>query len=153
MDERQAIDVHWMRKALYMARYGASRGEVPVGAVLVRSGRFVSVGYNRPIETHDPTAHAEIVAIRRAAARIRNYRLPCTTLYATLEPCPMCIGALVHARLDRLVYGAADHRIGAVDTVYTLANDQSLNHRMTVCGGVLAEESSRLLKSFFAARR
>ncbi|HEX7011952.1 MAG TPA: tRNA adenosine(34) deaminase TadA [Steroidobacteraceae bacterium] len=146
-------DVRWMERALELARRAEAEGEVPVGAVLVADDAVIGEGWNRPIATHDPTAHAEIVALRDAAARLRNYRLPGTTLYVTLEPCPMCAGAIVQARVARVVYGAADPLAGSAGTVYDLLRSERLNHRAIVEGGVLAEASSTLLRAFFRARR
>jgi tRNA(adenine34) deaminase len=143
-----------MLEALERAREAGARGEVPVGAVLVDGGGSVLAhGANAPLASNDPTAHAEIVALRAAAATLRNYRLPGTTLYATLEPCAMCVGALIHARVARIVYGAADPKGGACGSVLDFASDARLNHRIVVEGGLLADESAALLREFFAARR
>jgi tRNA(adenine34) deaminase len=136
-----------------LARDAEACGEVPVGAVIVKDGEIVAEGSNRPIRSHDPTAHAEIVAMRAAAMALENYRIPGTTLYVTLEPCPMCTGAMVHARIERLVYAASDPRTGAAGSVFDLACNDALNHRMEVLGGVLANESAALLQAFFSARR
>jgi tRNA(adenine34) deaminase len=146
-------DVLFMRRALELARDAEACGEVPVGAVIVKDGEIVAEGSNRPIRSHDPTAHAEIVAMRAAAMVLENYRIPGTTLYVTLEPCPMCTGAMVHARVERLVYAASDPRTGAAGSVFDLACNDALNHRMEVVGGVLANESAVLLQAFFSARR
>ncbi len=146
-------DVLFMRRALELARDAEACGEVPVGAVIVKDGEIVAEGSNRPIRSHDPTAHAEIVAMRAAAMALENYRIPGTTLYVTLEPCPMCTGAMVHARVERLVYAASDPRTGAAGSVFDLACNDALNHRMEVVGGVLANESAVLLQAFFSARR
>lgn len=146
-------DVLFMRRALELARDAEACGEVPVGAVIVKDGEIVAEGSNRPIRSHDPTAHAEIVAMRAAAMALENYRIPGTTLYVTLEPCPMCTGAMVHARVERLVYAASDPRTGAAGSVFDLACNDALNHRMEVIGGVLANESAALLQAFFSARR
>jgi tRNA(adenine34) deaminase len=146
-------DVLFMRRALELARDAEACGEVPVGAVIVKDGEIVAEGSNRPIRSHDPTAHAEIVAMRAAAMVFENYRIPGTTLYVTLEPCPMCTGAMVHARVERLVYAASDPRTGAAGSVFDLACNDALNHRMEVLGGVLANESAALLQAFFSARR
>jgi tRNA(adenine34) deaminase len=151
--ETAADDLDFMRAALDRARAAEAAGEVPVGAVLVRDGEIIGRARNRPIEANDPTAHAEILALREAAAAAGNYRLPDTTLYVTLEPCPMCAGALVHARVSRLVYGAADPRAGAAGSVFDLVRSEALNHRMEVRAGVLADESRELLQGFFRARR
>ncbi len=142
-----------MERALALAREAAAAGEVPVGAVLVRDGALVAEGRNRPIADHDPTAHAEIVALRAAGRRLANYRLPGTTLYVTLEPCTMCVGAMVHARVQRLVFGAPDPRTGAAGSVIDLARAPFHNHRLAVTGGVLAEASAELLRDFFRRRR
>ncbi len=142
-----------MRRALALARRAEAAGEVPVGAVVVRGGEVLGEGWNRPIARRDPTAHAEIVALRAAAAAAGNYRLPGATLYVTLEPCLMCAGALVHARLSRLVYGAQDPKTGAAGSRLDAFALPFLNHRVEVTGGVLAAECGSLLKAFFAARR
>ena len=146
-------DAKWMSHALTLARRAQEQGEVPVGAVLVREGELVAEGWNQSIQAADPTAHAEIVALRAAARELQNYRLTDTTLYVTLEPCPMCAGALVWGRVRRLVFGAADPRAGAAGTVFDLLNAPALNHRVEVAGGVLAEECGRCLKAFFQSRR
>lgn len=142
-----------MGRALTLARRAAAVGEVPVGAVLVRENEVIGEGWNRPIGTCDPTAHAEVVALRAAAAQIRNYRLIDSTLYVTLEPCPMCAGAIVHARVARVVFGAADPRTGAAGSVFNLLQTETLNHRTDLRGGVLAEECGTLLRDFFRTRR
>ncbi|MCG2634800.1 MAG: tRNA adenosine(34) deaminase TadA [Gammaproteobacteria bacterium] len=142
-----------MEQALVMARRAEAEDEVPVGAVIVRDGVLVGSGWNRNIGAHDPTAHAEVIALRAAAATLGNYRLPGCTLYVTLEPCAMCAGAIVHARLAQLVFGATDSRAGAVESHHNLLDDRHSNHRLPAVGGVLAEESSTLLRAFFAQRR
>ncbi len=142
-----------MARALELARRAEAEGEVPVGAVLVRSGVAIGEGWNRPIATCDPTAHAEIQALRAAGALERNYRLPGTTLYVTLEPCPMCAGALVHARVARLVYATPDPRTGAAGSLIQLLDHPGLNHRVQVEQGPYREEAARLLRDFFRARR
>jgi len=142
-----------MEAALDLARAAEQAGEVPVGAVLVSGGCVLATGRNRPVEACDPTAHAEIECLRAAGARTGNYRLPGSTLYVTLEPCPMCAGALVHARVARLVYGAADPRAGAAGSVFDLVRAPSLNHRMEVTAGVGADAAARLLQHFFRMRR
>ena len=144
-----------MRRALELARSAEIAGEVPVGAVLVASdGQIIGEGWNRPIGAHDPTAHAEIVALRAAANAEGNYRLPGTTLYVTLEPCPMCAGAIVHARVERVVFGAVDPRSGAAGSVFDLLpSDERFNHYTRCEGGVLAQESTDMLRRFFRARR
>ncbi len=146
-------DIGFMQRALELARAAEAEGEVPVGAVLVKDGEIVAEGFNQPISSCDPTAHAEIVALRGAAASVENYRLPGTTLYVTLEPCPMCAGAMVHARVERLVYGASDPRTGAAGSVFDLVCNEDLNHRLEVQSGLLADESAALLRTFFRARR
>ncbi len=142
-----------MRRALALAQRAAQAGEVPVGALLVQGGEVLGEGWNQPIGASDPTAHAEIVALRAAAARIGNYRLVGSTLYVTLEPCPMCAGAMVHARVARVVFGATDPRAGAAGAVFDLLRSPALNHRAEVSGGILAEECATLLREFFRARR
>lgn len=146
-------DTIWMAEALQLAEQAAAAGEVPVGALLLRDGQVIGRGANAPIAHHDPTAHAEIVALRDAGRQCRNYRLTGSTLYVTLEPCPMCAGALVQARVARVVYGAADPRAGAAGSVFDLLRSSTLNHRAEVVGGVLAEESAALLRHFFRQRR
>jgi len=146
-------DDAWMADALAQARAAAQRGEVPVGAIVVRDGAIVGRGGNAPIAGSDPTAHAEIAALREAAALLANYRLVDCTLYVTLEPCAMCAGAILHARIARLVYGARDPKTGACGSVIDLFAERRLNHHTAVTGGVRADESSALLSGFFAARR
>jgi tRNA(adenine34) deaminase len=146
-------DELFMREALELARRAEAAGEVPVGAVIVGESGIIARGWNQPIGSCDPTAHAEIMALREAARVRGNYRLPGCTLYVTLEPCPMCAGALVHARIDRLVYGASDPRAGAAGSVFNLVQTAELNHRMEVTGGVLAEECRAQLQEFFRSRR
>ena len=148
-----AADASFMRRALELARNAEAKGEVPVGALLVRDGREIGSGWNRPIGDSDPTAHAEIVALRAAALALGNYRLTGTTLYVTLEPCAMCAGAMLHARVGRLVFGAADPKAGAAGSVIDLARSPDFNHRMQVTAGVLAEECRALLQEFFRRRR
>ncbi|MGH8127445.1 MAG: tRNA adenosine(34) deaminase TadA [Gammaproteobacteria bacterium] len=148
-----AEDARWMRRALRLARRAAAAGEVPVGAVLVRSGHVLAAAANAPIARHDPSAHAEILALRRAGTRCGNYRLPGATLYVTLEPCAMCVGAIIQARLERVVFGADDVRAGAVTTVFNLLDHPELNHRAVWTGGVEAQASRELLQKFFRARR
>jgi tRNA(adenine34) deaminase len=149
----QAQDEYWMQLALLQAAKAADNGEIPVGAVLIGKEGLLAAAGNSPIRHQDPTAHAEIIVIRSAAALLHNYRLPGTTLYVTLEPCVMCMGALIQARIERLVYGATDPKTGAADSVYFIGNDGCLNHKIQVRGGVLAKQSSILLKAFFKARR
>jgi tRNA(adenine34) deaminase len=148
-----SADAAFMRRALELARQAEAQGEVPVGAVVVGNGVELGAGWNRPIADRDPTAHAEIVAMRAAARALGNYRLTGTTLYVTLEPCAMCTGAMLHARIARLVYGAADPKAGAVGSVIDLARSPGVTHRMTVGGGVLADECRGLLQEFFRRRR
>ncbi len=145
-------DEHWMRRALAEAAAAAAQGEVPVGAVVVRDGAELSGGHNAVIQSADPTAHAEIVALRRAATVIGNYRLLGCTVFVTLEPCAMCVGALIHARVDRVVFAAIDPKAGALGSVFDL-NTGVLNHRLDVQSGVSADQSVALLQAFFRARR
>ena len=152
-DSTPGGDEHWMRRALDLASRAAREGEVPVGAVIVRDGVEIGAGANSPIRGSDPTAHAEINAIRTASQAAGNYRLTGTTLYATMEPCVMCAGAIVHARIDRVVYGAADERWGGAGSVFDILGCGRLNHRPAIRGGVLARESAHLLLEFFQARR
>lgn len=149
----QPEDEAWMRHALALARRAAEEGEVPVGAVLVRDGQVLGEGWNRPITSHDPTAHAEVMALRDAGQRAGNYRLAGCTLYVTLEPCIMCAGAMVHARVARLVFGARDPKTGAIESVAGALDAPYLNHKVAWSGGLLAEECGTLLKEFFQARR
>ncbi|MFZ5536552.1 MAG: tRNA adenosine(34) deaminase TadA [Pseudomonadota bacterium] len=146
-------DTYWMERALERARRAEAEGEVPVGAVLVKEGELVGEGWNRPIAACDPTAHAEIQALRDASERLGNYRLPGTTLYVTLEPCPMCVGAMIHARVERVVFGASDPKTGACGGALDLAHHPSHNHRLIVDGGVMAEPAAELLRTFFRRRR
>ena len=143
----------FMREALALARASAEAGEVPVGAVVVQDGRVIGRGRNQPITSHDPTAHAELQALRDAAARVGNYRLPGATLYVTLEPCVMCVGALMHARVSTVVYGATEPKAGAMESTQRAHEHPALNHRVTVVSGVLAAESRDLLQTFFQQRR
>ena len=146
-------DEKFMRRALELAKQGEQAGEVPVGCVIVKDGEIIAEGFNHPISAHDPTAHAEIGAMREAARKLNNYRLVDTTLYVTLEPCTMCAGAMVHARVKRLVFGASEPRTGAVGSVYDIPRDTRLNHRLEVVEGVLAEESGAMLRDFFRTKR
>jgi tRNA(adenine34) deaminase len=146
-------DDYWMGKAIQAARKAEALGEVPIGAVLVREGRVLASAYNLRESKHDPTAHAELIAIRRAASRAGAWRLTGATLYVTLEPCPMCMGAIVLARLDRLVFGCFDPKAGAAGSLFDLAGDSRLNHRLPVVSGVRAEECAALLSDFFRALR
>jgi tRNA(adenine34) deaminase len=151
--EASAIDEGFMGEALAEARRGAEAGEVPVGAVVVMDGLVVGRAHNAPIALADPTAHAEVLALRAAAEKRGNYRLAGATLYATIEPCVMCCGAALHARVARVVYGACDPKAGAVESLYRLLDDARLNHRAPATGGVLADEAARLLSAFFETRR
>jgi tRNA(adenine34) deaminase len=151
--ELESPDTHWMRHALALALRAARVGEVPVGAVLVKDGQLVAEGWNLPISHNDPTAHAEIQALRAGGKALNNYRLLGTTLYVTLEPCPMCAGAIVHARVGRVVFAASDPRTGAAGSVYNILQSNELNHRCEVLGGVLAEQSGGMLRDFFRSRR
>ncbi len=147
-------DSKWMQQALAQARLAAEKNEVPVGAVLVDAhGCLLAAGHNQPISAQDPTAHAEIITLRKAALTLGNYRLPDTTLYVTLEPCTMCVGALLHARVKRLVYAAREPRTGAIESAHQLLDNGEYNHRIEVEGGLLADESAALLTDFFKARR
>jgi tRNA(adenine34) deaminase len=146
-------DLDFMTVALDEARAAAAAGEVPIGAVAVHDGQIIARGQNRVLRDNDPTAHAEVVALRAAAAAIKNYRLNGVTLYVTLEPCSMCAGAIIHARIDRLVYAAADPKAGACGSVLSVLNHPQLNHKLTVESGLLAEDSADLLRSFFRDRR
>lgn len=146
-------DTHWMKVAIQLAERAAREGEVPVGAILVRQDAIIGSGWNRPIAANDPTAHAEIMAIRDAAAYLKNYRLTGSTLYVTLEPCLMCTGAMVHARIERLVYAAADPKRGAVNSTCQTFELRGLNHHVQAEGGVMAMECSSMLQTFFRDRR
>ncbi|NNM58678.1 MAG: tRNA adenosine(34) deaminase TadA [Legionellales bacterium] len=146
-------DSVFMAEALALAKYAQEQGEIPVGAVIVYQGEIIARGWNQPILRHDPTAHAEIMAIREAGEKLGNYRLVDTTLYVTLEPCSMCAGAMVHARIKRLVYGASDPRTGAAGSVFNLADSPLLNHRLSIEKGVLADPCRELLQAFFAGKR
>jgi tRNA(adenine34) deaminase len=146
-------DEQWMRYALNRALQAAHLGEVPVGAVLVRDDELLAEGFNQPITTNDPTAHAEIIVLRRAAAQLKNYRLNGTTLYVTIEPCLMCVGAMVHARIARLVYGTVEPKAGAIESAVRALEHPTLNHRFEVTGGVLADEARDIMQSFFQDRR
>lgn len=148
-----AADISWMQRAMQLARMAALVDEVPVGAVLVLDNQVIGEGFNRPIKNLDPTAHAEMIALRQGAEKIGNYRLMHSTLYVTLEPCVMCVGALVHARIERLVFGAFDAKAGAVQSALQLLDAKHLNHRVEYAGGLLQEECGALLSEFFRARR
>jgi len=142
-----------MREALELAREAARRGEVPVGAVVVANGEIIGRGFNQPIGTNDPTAHAEIVALRDAARRMGNYRLTGSTLVVTIEPCQMCVGAMIHARVAKVVYGAREPKAGAIESAMRAHEHPALNHRMDAEGGILEDETADLMRSFFASRR
>jgi tRNA(adenine34) deaminase len=146
-------DGSWMELALEQARAAAEADEVPVGALVIRGEEIVGYGQNRSLRDHDPTAHAEIIALRQAAARVGNHRLGGCTMFATIEPCAMCAGALIHARVTRLVYGASDPKAGAAGSAVQVVNHPRLNHRMEITSGVLAERCSEVLTSFFQSRR
>ena len=148
-----ALDEAFMRRALALAHEAGSLGEVPVGALVVKDGEIVGEGYNRPISTRDPTAHAEIVALREAARRMGNYRLSDTSLYVTLEPCVMCAGAMIHARVARLVFGARDPKTGAAGSVVNIFSSKGVNYTVSVTGPVLAADCGVVLSEFFRVRR
>jgi tRNA(adenine34) deaminase len=147
------LDRQFMQQALDQAKLAALAGEVPVGAVLVRDGQVISTGFNKPITNSDPSAHAEMMAIRAAAQDEKNYRLPGTTLYVTLEPCTMCAGAMLHARVDRVVFGANDPKTGAAGSVLNVFSEKQINHQTQVDGGVMGEECGQVLRDFFKERR
>jgi tRNA(adenine34) deaminase len=147
------VDAAWMERALEQAELAAAAGEVPVGALVIRDGEIIGQGHNRNLLDNDPTAHAEIVALRQASARLGNHRLTGCTLVATIEPCSMCAGALIHARIGRLVYGASDPKAGAAGSTVQVINHPSLNHRMEVTSGVLAGKCSEVLQKFFRQKR
>ena len=150
---RSRDDEWWMEQALEQARLAAQAGEVPVGALVIKDGEIIGLGHNRNLLDHDPSAHAEIVALRQAAARLGNHRLTGCEMFVTIEPCAMCAGALVHARLARLVYGASDPKAGAAGSVLQVLNHPGLNHKMEVRSGVLAEKCSEILQKFFREKR
>ena len=150
---RVLTDEDYVRQALVFAQRARDSGEVPVGALVVARGQVIGEGWNQPVRSHDPTAHAEIVALRAAAAHEGNYRLDSATLYVTLEPCAMCLGAAIHARVARVVFGAWDPKAGACGSVFDLAREPRLNHRLDVFGGVCAEECREILRRFFETRR
>ena len=152
-DSQLVTDTHWMQQALGLAGRAQASGEVPVGAVLIDNGELLAEGWNQPIASHDPTAHAEVMALRAAGHALQNYRFTGSTLYVTLEPCLMCVGAIVHARVARLVFAAHDPKSGAVSSVCQGFELPGLNHRVSVSGGVLAEDCGDLIKAFFRARR
>jgi tRNA(adenine34) deaminase len=144
---------YWMEKALELARKAESAGEVPVGAVLVKDEQLIAEGWNQPVSSHDATSHAEIMAMREAGIKLSNYRLIDTTMYVTLEPCSMCVGAMIHARVAKVVYGASEPRTGALGGAFNLLMSNEHNHNFDVVSGVLAEESRDMLQSFFQSRR
>jgi tRNA(adenine34) deaminase len=150
---QEELDHQFMQQAIEQAHLAALAGEVPVGAVLVRDGQVISKAFNKPITNHDPSAHAEMLTLRQAAQAEQNYRLPGTTLYVTLEPCTMCAGAMLHARVDRIVYGASDPKTGAAGGVLDVFSAKQINHQTSVNGGIMAEECGQLLKTFFKERR
>jgi len=147
------LDRQFMQQALDQAKLAALAGEVPVGAVLVRDGQVISTGFNQPISNSDPSAHAEMIALRAAALDESNYRLPGTTLYVTLEPCTMCAGAMLHARVERLVFGATDPKTGAAGSVLNVFLEKQINHQTQVEGGIMGEECGQILRDFFKERR
>ena len=149
----EASDQQWMQAALELAKKAEDMGEVPVGAIVVKENLFISEGWNQPISQLDPTSHAEIIALRQAAQKLENYRLPGTTLYVTLEPCAMCAGAIIHARVERVVFGASDPKSGAAGSVFDILGTDQLNHKVNICAGVLDVECADLLKAFFKSRR
>jgi len=146
-------DIRWMSQALALAQQAELQGEVPVGAVIVRDNEIIGQGWNQPIVSHDPTAHAEIQALRAACQHENNYRLPGATLYVTLEPCIMCAGALIHARVERIVFAASEPKAGAAGSCFDIFNNDKLNHQVICENGILAEQSGELLRQFFRARR
>jgi len=147
------LDRQFMQQALSQAKLAAAAGEVPVGAVLVRDGQTISTGFNQPITNSDPSAHAEMMALRAAAQSESNYRLPGTTLYVTLEPCTMCAGAMLHARVERVVFGATDPKTGAAGSVLNVFSEKQINHQTQVEGGIMGEECGQVLRDFFKERR
>ncbi|ROQ46729.1 tRNA(adenine34) deaminase [Marinobacter sp. 3-2] len=153
MSEATSEDERWMNRALQLAGEAAAKGEVPVGAVVVLDGKEIGAGFNAPISGCDPTAHAEIRALRDAAARVGNYRLPDATLYVTLEPCTMCVGAIVHGRISRLVYGAREPKAGAIESARRTLEEPHLNWDVTAVGGVLSDQCSQVISEFFSRRR
>ncbi|MCC8365520.1 tRNA adenosine(34) deaminase TadA [Xenorhabdus sp. PB61.4] len=146
-------DEYWMRQAMDLAMQAQAKGEIPVGALLVADNKIIAEGYNHPITDHDPTAHAEIIALRRGGTQLQNYRLLETTLYVTLEPCVMCAGAMIHSRIQRLVYGASDMKTGAAGSLIDILRHPGMNHRIEITGGVLEQECSAMLSAFFKQRR
>ncbi|QWD66782.1 tRNA adenosine(34) deaminase TadA [Polynucleobacter sp. MWH-Aus1W21] len=147
------LDQQYMRMAIEQAQLAAQSGEVPVGAILVKDGQVISKAFNKPIANHDPSAHAEMLALREAALAQENYRIPDSTLYVTLEPCAMCSGAMLHARIGRVVYGAPDPKTGAAGSVLDIFASKQINHQTSVEGGIMSEECGQLLRDFFKGRR
>ncbi|PHS20165.1 MAG: tRNA adenosine(34) deaminase TadA [Kangiella sp.] len=146
-------DIHWMQKALNLAELAEKQGEVPVGAILVKDDEIIGQGYNQPISNHDPSAHAEIVALREAGQKVQNYRIVDSTMYVTLEPCAMCAMAMVHARVSKIVFATKEPRTGAGGSLYQLLQHSGHNHQIEIIDGILQEQSSELLKRFFRAKR
>jgi len=146
-------DHYWMQQALLQAKKALEVDEVPIGAILVQDNQFIAGSYNQPISTHDPSAHAEICCLRQAGQKLNNYRFPGTTMYVTLEPCAMCAGALIQARISRLVFAAYEPRSGAVESVFQILNNTKLNHRIEVFSGALQEQSAQMLQDFFRQKR
>jgi tRNA(adenine34) deaminase len=149
----QTTHQHWMQHALQLAQKAADEDEVPVGAIIVKDNEVIAEGWNQPIQNHDPSAHAEMMAIRNAGQVLKNYRLIDTTLYVTLEPCSMCVGAMIHARVGRLVFGASDLKTGATGSAVNLIHDSIHNHKIEVIGGVMENECKQLLQMFFKLKR
>jgi tRNA(adenine34) deaminase len=149
----QATAEFWMREALIEARKAEVDGEVPIGAVLLLDGKIIGRGCNNPIRTNDPTAHAEIVALREAARSLKNYRLPGSVLITTIEPCIMCVGAMIHARVEEVIYGAADLKAGAIESCFRMPDWPKLNHAFSVTSGILEQDCAEIIKNFFASRR
>lgn len=147
------LDRQFMEQAIEQAKFAALAGEVPVGAIVVRDGKVLARAFNKPISNHDPSAHAEMLALRAAALTEENYRLPGTTMYVTLEPCAMCSGAMLHARVNRVVYGASDPKTGAAGSVLNIFASKQINHQTTVEGGIMADECGQVLRHFFKERR
>jgi len=151
--DQKSLDILFMKQALLLAESAAKNAEVPVGALVTFDNDIVGTGENCPIKTNDPSAHAEIIALRNAAKNLKNYRIPGTTLYVTLEPCIMCMGAIIHARVQRVVFGAYDPKTGAAGSLYAIGKDNLLNHHLEITGGICKDECSGLIKNFFRTRR
>ena len=151
--DQKSKDILFMKQALILAKFAAEKGEVPVGALITLDNDIVGEGENCPINNNDPSAHAEIIALRNAAEKLKNYRMPGTTLYVTLEPCIMCMGAIIHARVQKVVFGAYDPKTGAAGSRYSIGDDNLLNHHLEISGGICEDECSHLIKSFFRMRR